>query len=232
MAKQVWEYQVKYPYGYSANYDGFHTGEDRTITDGRTDIYVPVNGHNIGIVGSTGKSTGLHLHIGKWAGGTHHHPRGGGKTLGDDAKVTQIDTVGLTANGKFVRVHSGGYDWVYLHLAQVNVKVGQVLKPAPKPLGDTVTDNQKLVSAPVFDWRFYLDFYDDLRRNGVTTKDAAEKHWLRQGLPVEGRRGNRVFSPKVYAEKNPDVKRVYGKDYRKIGLHWFNNGIRENRKAI
>jgi hypothetical protein len=43
-------------------------------------------------------------------------------------KVTEIDTAGKTPNGRFVRVQSGNYSWVYLHLDKVLVKVGQTLK--------------------------------------------------------------------------------------------------------
>lgn len=125
----IWDYGVKYPYGFSKEYGTtFHTGEDWTVTDFRTDVPVTVNGHVIGIAGTTGRSTGLHLHVGKWAGAKHYPPLGGGKTLGNDAVVTQVDTVGKTDNGKFVRINSGGFDWVYLHLDSVNVKVGDKLQ--------------------------------------------------------------------------------------------------------
>lgn len=128
MTKTIWDYGVKYPYGYSKEYGStFHTGEDWTVTDYRTDIPVTVNERTIGIAGTTGKSTGIHTHVGKWAGGVHNPPNGGGKTLGDDATVVTIDTEGKTDNGKYVRVRSQGYDWVYLHLNSVNVKVGDKL---------------------------------------------------------------------------------------------------------
>lgn len=122
----IWDYPVVYPYGYSAAYGpNFHTGEDRPAPLGTS---VPVNGVVIGLVGSTGLSTGNHLHIGKWNGGQHYPPAGGGQTLGQDAIVTQVDNVGNTNNGKFVRINSGGFDYVYLHLSKVNVTVGQRLQ--------------------------------------------------------------------------------------------------------
>ncbi len=37
-----------------------------------------------------------------------------------------------------------------------------------------------------FDWKFYLNFYPDLRQLGITTKRAARKHWLTFGS-AEGR---------------------------------------------
>lgn len=126
--KTIWDYRVTYPYGENVpGYDGFHSGEDRSVTDYRTDVPVTVNGVVIGIVGNTGKSTGIHLHVGKWKDGKSYNPNGRGKTL-KEAVVTEIDTKGYTANGKFVRVSAEGFSWVYLHLDSVNVKVGQVLQ--------------------------------------------------------------------------------------------------------
>jgi hypothetical protein len=121
----IWDYRVQFVYGYSKAYGSkFHTGEDRPAPRGTP---VTVNGVTIGLVGTTGYSTGYHLHVGKWGGGGHYPPNGGGATL-SNAKVTEIDTAGKTPNGRFVRVQSGNYSWVYLHLDKVLVKVGQVLK--------------------------------------------------------------------------------------------------------
>lgn len=125
----IWDYGVKFPYGYSAAYGSeFHTGEDWTVTDRRKDIPVTVNGVTIGISGTTGNSTGIHTHVGRFVGGSHTNPNGGGQSLGDDATVTQVDLVGNTKAGKFVRVRSQGVDWLYMHLDSISVKVGDKLK--------------------------------------------------------------------------------------------------------
>jgi hypothetical protein len=147
--KTIWDYPVSAPYGYSDKYDGFHTGEDR---GNRSALGLPVtvNGVVVGTVGWTGfvlpkSEYGTHTHIGKWAGGQSYNPNGGGKLLGSDAVVTQIDTEGKTNNGKFVRVRSGGYDWVYLHLNEVKVNVGDKLinggGDMPQPIGNTKPDD-------------------------------------------------------------------------------------------
>lgn len=146
----IWDYGIYAPYGYSSQYfdnSRFHTGED-WATRGATNIPVTVNGVTIGIAGTTGASDGIHTHVGRWAGGKHTPPNGGGRILGDDAIVTEIDTTGYTDNGKFVRVRSGGVDWVYLHLAQVNVKVGDRL--------------QQQGAAPVVDKNLLINYYQTL----------------------------------------------------------------------
>jgi len=132
MSKTAKDYPVKYPYGYSKAYGpAFHTGEDRPAPSGTP---VVVNGVQIGLVGSTGYSTGPHLHIGKYSGGVSHNPAGQGFTF-KNAKVTEVGEDGR--NGKFVRVQADGYSWVYLHLSKQTCRVGQVLKvssPAPIPI--------------------------------------------------------------------------------------------------
>lgn len=128
MAKVIWDYPITDVYGYSKNYFNytrFHTGVDRVAPKGTS---ITVNGVKIGEVGTTGLSTGNHLHVGKYLYGKSFNPGSGGKVL-SNAKVTQVaeDSV----NGKYVRVQSGLYSWVYLHMSKQTAKVGQKLV-APK----------------------------------------------------------------------------------------------------
>ena len=32
-----------------------------------------------------------------------------------------------------------------------------------------------------FDWKFYLDKYNDLKKAGIDTKEKAKKHWEKYG---------------------------------------------------
>ena len=133
--KDIWQFPVSYGYGNVPGYTGFHTGQDRGNSSA-FGLPVTVNGVVIGTVGWTGKVEpkniyGTHTHIGRFVSGQSTDPQGGGERLGVDATVTEVDVVGNTDNGKFVRVRSLGVDWVYLHLDSVRVKVGDKLKGEP-----------------------------------------------------------------------------------------------------
>lgn len=135
MAKTIWDYKVSFPYGAtSAPYSKSnpHKGEDRAAPAGTP---ITVNGVQIGLVGTTGYSTGNHCHIGKWSGGSHKAPNGGGKSF-KSAVVTQVAQDAV--NGKYVRVQADGYSWVYLHMSKQTCKVGQKLV-APKPAAKVYT---------------------------------------------------------------------------------------------
>lgn len=125
--KTIWDYPVTYVFGYSAAYgDKFHTGQDRTVYDRRKDIPVPVNGKTIGIAGTTGDSTGIHLHISHIVNGKLVDPAGGGATV-SGGKV--LNTGYDNANGNYVRVQdTDGSVWVYCHLDSIAVKAGDILQ--------------------------------------------------------------------------------------------------------
>lgn len=119
------DYPITTAYGKVAGYplnNGFHKGEDRAMPTGTP---VLVNGVQIGLSGTTGASTGPHLHIGRFVGAQDTPPSGGGFTV-SNAKVLQ--TGSDASNGNFVRVaDADGSTWVYLHLSRIDVKPGQVL---------------------------------------------------------------------------------------------------------
>lgn len=130
------DYAVTTPYGQVAGYPlngGFHMGIDYGAPEGTP---VVVNGVVIGLSGATGYATGAHLHVGRWVGGTVTNPGVGGGFHFNSAKVTEIHTVNDGANGKYVRIQGDGASWVYLHLSQVKVSVGQVLQGGEEVIPD------------------------------------------------------------------------------------------------
>lgn len=124
--RDLWTYPITTPYGYVPGYPlngGFHRGEDRAAPLGTP---IPVNGITIGLVGSTGASTGNHCHIGRFVNGTHTPPGGQGATLSNPV----VQGIGYDAsNGNYVRViDDKGVLWVYLHMSKVTATTGQKLQ--------------------------------------------------------------------------------------------------------
>lgn len=119
-------YPVTTPFGYVDGYplnNGFHTGIDYGYP---LNTPVIVSGVAIGLSGSTGYSTGPHLHVGKWVNGQAVEPLGAFSITG---KV--FDTGYDTTNGNYVRIESSGALWVFLHLNKILVSKGQVINGEP-----------------------------------------------------------------------------------------------------
>jgi hypothetical protein len=93
---------------------------------------------------------------------------------------------------------------------------------------EQIANSQTLSSVDdplVFDARFYLDRYPDLKAAYGTNYQAATQHWLTQGLPVEGRAGSAVFDARFYLDKYPDLKAAYGTNYQAATQHWLTQGL-------
>lgn len=87
------------------------------------------------------------------------------------------------------------------------------------------TDAQKLA---VFDANFYLNKYPDLKAAFGNDVQAAQQHWLQNGLK-EGRDASPAFSIGGYRARYPDLQRAFGYDYSALLRHWYDAGMKEKR---
>lgn len=121
--KTAAEYPVSFPYGattapYSAAHP--HQGQDRAMPTGTP---VVVNGVTIGLSGTTGKSTGPHLHVQKVQKNQVVNPNGGGFDL--PTPIAVYDVGNRSDIGNYVRIKdASGAGWSYFHLSQINVGKG------------------------------------------------------------------------------------------------------------
>lgn len=139
MSKTVRDYPVKYKFGYSVAYGGYHTGEDRSAPHGTP---VKINNTIIGLSGNTGyvlpkptasnPKAGSHHHISKHGlTGKLIDPKGSGFKMfsipGRRAKVYQVGED--SRNGKYIRVRaSSGRTYIHCHLSKITCKVGTIIK--------------------------------------------------------------------------------------------------------
>ena len=86
-----------------------------------------------------------------------------------------------------------------------------------------------------FDWKQYIDNYDDLKKAGIDTKDKAWKHWMNHGK-LEGRNFINVeyqnFDWKQYIDNYDDLKKAGIDTKDKAWKHWMNHGKLEGRNFI
>jgi hypothetical protein len=137
--KTVKDYPVKYKFGYSSAYGGWHSGVDRPAPHGTP---VKVNNTIIGLSGNTGyvlpaptkqnPKAGSHHHLTRLsAKGNFTNPRNSGfKMRSIGVKRPKVVAVGNNSrSGNFVTIQGfNGARWVHCHLSKIYVKVGQVIK--------------------------------------------------------------------------------------------------------
>ena len=81
----------------------------------------------------------------------------------------------------------------------------------------------------LFDWKKYIEDYEDLRKAGIDTKDKAWKHWLNYG-----KNENRIINFNNNIKIDIDIYRLYNKELNKytdneLIIHFNKFGIHEYR---
>jgi len=80
-----------------------------------------------------------------------------------------------------------------------------------------------------FNWLIYIYKYDDLKNNGINTKEKALAHYKNYGLN-EGRDCIlEIFDIESYLLYNDDIKKKYDIKFDNLFEHWINFGIFEGR---
>jgi len=79
-----------------------------------------------------------------------------------------------------------------------------------------------------FDWKFYINYYKDLKDNGIDNEEKAYEHWLRNGKN-EKRYINNEFDWLFYINYNKDLEKIEVNNEEKANQHWINFGIFEER---
>jgi hypothetical protein len=95
----------------------------------------------------------------------------------------------------------------------------------------SVTTEDSLCSAAVFDWQYYLAKYPALRASGITTEAQARAHWLAAGI-AGGLQGCETFLASDYLARYSDLRTAFGSDYRAAISHYVTYGLHEGRLGV
>ena len=83
----------------------------------------------------------------------------------------------------------------------------------------------------IFDYKYYLNKYPDLRINGVTTENLAIQHWTNNGIAENRNARMYIFDYEYYLNKYPDLI-INGVTTERLAIeHWLNNGNSEGRHS-
>lgn len=82
----------------------------------------------------------------------------------------------------------------------------------------------------VFDWKFYKNFYEDLRKAFGNNNEKYIEHFVKFGMN-EGRMAKEDFNVWVYQFLYPDLQKAYGDNIDKYYLHYMKFGYNEHREA-
>ena len=91
---------------------------------------------------------------------------------------------------------------------------------------------------PDFDWKQYIENYQDLRDTGIDTEEKALKHWINYG-EKENRTYKFIiptelldFDWEQYIENYQDLKNAGINSREKALKHWINHGEKEGRSFL
>lgn len=82
----------------------------------------------------------------------------------------------------------------------------------------------------VFDSKFYIGKYEDLRRAGITTDAKAWEHFVKYGMK-EHRQAKSDFIVDNYKNRYPDLQKAFGSNIEAYYRHYCEFGHAENRNA-
>jgi len=82
----------------------------------------------------------------------------------------------------------------------------------------------------IFHWEYYINKYEDLRKNGINSPEGAFLHWTNFGkkefrifndIPI-------IFDWKNYLHNNKDLQKIISEE--EAWRHFLYFGCKENRK--
>lgn len=199
------QYSINFPYGatsepYSQAHP--HRGDDRAAPEGTP---VLVAGVQIGIVGSTGLSTGPHLHLQEYQGSPANTRQPQNSFKGG----TVIAATSSSDFGNYVTIQiSDGWNDIYAHLSRIDVTVGQVIGGNEV---STVGDNEiDQMSWAYFGYGASQEFIDEHRG---TESNTFERFMYNHPVAIEYRKQVTAWREAAEAGKyKPINQTVYIKE--------------------
>ena len=94
--------------------------------------------------------------------------------------------------------------------------------------GETTEIDTNTVAYRIFDAKFYLENYPELKNTVGTDENALYLYWFEEGID-KGQTASPVIVPEEYLKLNQDVAEVFGNDKAGALKHFLNYGILEGR---
>ncbi len=94
--------------------------------------------------------------------------------------------------------------------------------------GGTVEIDETTASYRIFDAKFYLEKYPELKETVGTEEQALYLYWINEGIE-KGQTASPVIVPEEYLKLNKDVAEVFGENKADALKHFLNAGILEGR---